>query len=71
MKPAVAAIPAAPAVVGRGVSRLSPRRKSVAADKLPPCDSPADIPKLLRAMGRIGFMRHGRPEDYNEPRKRQ
>ena len=33
---------------------------------MPLAKSPADIPKLLRAMGRLGFMRDGRPEDYGQ-----
>lgn len=76
MKSAIA-VPAVAPVVGRRVVRSvrsarpigggGARRKPAAAPAaLPPCDSPADIPNLLRAMGRLGFMRRGRPEDYNE-----
>ena len=61
MKPAASAS-VAPAVVARRASR-SGRKPAVKRYRLPPCNSPADIPAMFRALGRLGFMRDGRPEE--------
>ena len=75
MKSAVATVPA-PA--GRRASRsavaagsASRRKPAVRRKKLPPEESLAHIPKLLRAIWHPDFMRFGRPDDYGERRENQ
>ena len=63
MKPAVAAIPAAPAVVRRALRPA--QKRTTKADNRPTL---ADAAKLLRRLDHPEFMRYGRPSG-KEPKR--